>query len=104
VTARPTNTAPVTVSGLSGVVAIGIGGFQSCAVLSSGAVQRLGVNASGELGDGTNAQRSAPTPVSGLSTARSVALGHDPSCAVLSDGSARCWETTTTASSATARP
>ncbi|MBS1961169.1 MAG: choice-of-anchor D domain-containing protein [Bdellovibrionales bacterium] len=57
---------PVAVSGLTGVSAIGVGENQSFAILSSGLVYGWGANASGQLGDGTSANRPTPVLVQGL--------------------------------------
>ncbi len=45
---------PVSVSGLSGVVAVSGGGAHSLALLSNGTVESWGDNGSGQLGDGTS--------------------------------------------------
>jgi alpha-tubulin suppressor-like RCC1 family protein len=58
---------PVSVSNLSsGVIAIGTGYSHSCAVLSTGAAKCWGLNAQGQLGDGTLTRRTAPVSVTGI--------------------------------------
>jgi len=57
--------APIQVPGLSGIIDIGTGGQHSAAVLSDGSVRTWGSNASGELGDRTNIDRTTPVTVSG---------------------------------------
>jgi len=80
------------VSGITNAVAISAGTSHTCALLSTGAVQCWGLNADGQLGDGTTTQRLIPTAISGLTSGvRAIGTGLDHSCAVLSTGAARCW-------------
>lgn len=46
---------------------------------------------SGQLGDGTNTQRTAPVAVSGLTDVVGVAGGWGHACAVFNTGAVRCW-------------
>ncbi|POM25853.1 Regulator of chromosome condensation (RCC1) repeat protein [Actinomadura rubteroloni] len=91
-TDRPT---PVTVSGLSGVstwpgaVAGGLG--HSLALLADGSVKAWGLNASGEIGDGTTTNRTTPVAVSGLSDITSLSAGAFHSVAVRANGAAMAW-------------
>ena len=55
--------APVQVSGLTGVIAISAGGSHTVALKGDGSVWAWGLNMNGELGDGTLAQRSSPVLV-----------------------------------------
>ncbi|HEY1738735.1 MAG TPA: Calx-beta domain-containing protein, partial [Acidimicrobiia bacterium] len=56
--------APVAVNGLStGVASMGVGEYQSCAVLTSGSLSCWGSNTSGQVGDGTTVNRLTPVPV-----------------------------------------
>ena len=62
-----TSLIPVAVSGLSsGVVAIKVGGYHTCALTSGGADKCWGYNGYGELGDTTTTDRLTPVSVIGL--------------------------------------
>ena len=105
-----TNTAAtaVQVTGLaSGVTAIESGGddaFPSadasssfhCASLLTGGVRCWGSNGDGQLGDGTNANRSSPVGVLGLDgTVRALSVGGLHACALTEAGKAYCWGSNT---------
>ena len=85
--------AAVDVVGLtSGVTAITTGHEFSCALLSTGAVKCWGYNGYGQLGDGTNTNRSTPTQVSGITSgAVAIVAGSNHTCALLSTGDVKCW-------------
>lgn len=86
---------PVTVSGLSmGVLQIRARELDTCAVTIGGAAKCWGINAYGEVGDGTTTQRVVPTGIQGLASGVSaVAPGTTHSCALMTDTSVKCWGT-----------
>jgi len=59
-------------------------------VLKSGALRRWGLNAYGNLGDGSTTDRSTPGPDI-LTNVASVAAGLFHTCAILKTGKLRCW-------------
>jgi alpha-tubulin suppressor-like RCC1 family protein len=90
-------TTPVSVSGLtSGVRAIDAGRLHACAILSAdGALRCWGGNNRGQIGDGTQDDRSTPVTVSGLgSGVTAVSAGQELTCAVVGGG-VKCWGDTT---------
>lgn len=94
---------PTQVPGLSGVDAsssatsVSAGYDSSCVIMASGGVQCWGMNASGQLGDGTVDTSGEPVDVVGLDgstaakTVVNVAAGFTHTCAVLATGTAACW-------------
>jgi alpha-tubulin suppressor-like RCC1 family protein len=90
--------APVTVTGLTGATDLGLGKGHSCAILTGGTAKCWGDNTSGQIGDGTQDQRTTPTTVSGLTGATDIAGGEEVTgpnhtCAVVGGGVVRCWGT-----------
>ena len=84
---------PVHVVGLSsGVFTVATGLAHTCAVASGGKVECWGLDADGELGDGTNESSAIPVRVSGLSGGIvAVVAGSAHTCALKSSGDVLCW-------------
>jgi alpha-tubulin suppressor-like RCC1 family protein len=82
---------PVQVTGVSGVFAMTVGGFHTCAVMADHTVQCWGRNDLGQLGDGTSTDAFSPVVVSGLSGVSAVSGGGSHTCALVTGGSVYCW-------------
>ncbi|MEO7572985.1 MAG: fibronectin type III domain-containing protein [Acidimicrobiales bacterium] len=82
---------PVSVTALTGVVALGAGYAHACALVAGGAVKCWGDNGSGQLGNGDLIDRRTPVPVVGISGAIAIAAGGAHTCAVLAGGAVKCW-------------
>ncbi len=75
------------------VKAVGVGRHHTCAVLNDDSLSCWGYNGFGQLGDGTNTDRSNLTAVM-LGTGRTVktmTVGRNHICAILDNDSAKCW-------------
>uniref|UniRef100_UPI00374EB421 RCC1 domain-containing protein n=1 Tax=uncultured Ilumatobacter sp. TaxID=879968 RepID=UPI00374EB421 len=74
---------------------IAAGGFHTCALLNTGAVNCWGYNSFGGLGNNTNIPSSEPVAVSAFTdvsaTAVSIAAGYSHTCALLNTGAVNCW-------------
>jgi alpha-tubulin suppressor-like RCC1 family protein len=94
-TTTVTRSAPVQVSGITGVTSLAVGYDHACVVLSADQkVHCWGFNNNGQIGD--NSTTSRPTAVqvnaASLGNATSVYAGFYQTCAVLaSDNSVKCW-------------
>jgi alpha-tubulin suppressor-like RCC1 family protein len=76
---------------LQGVTALDTGGFFTCAVLGDGTVRCAGDNVTGQLGDGTMADRAQPVAVLGLTGVTRISAGGQFACALVGDRELRCW-------------
>jgi alpha-tubulin suppressor-like RCC1 family protein len=86
-----TSRQPLKVTGLTNITQLAAGGEHTCALLSDGTVRCWGLNADGQLGDGTTVDRRSPVVVSGLSGVVQIAAGLLSTCAVRTSGTVHCW-------------
>jgi alpha-tubulin suppressor-like RCC1 family protein len=84
---------PVSVVGLSGIIAASSGGSFSCALGGNGPrVRCWGADSVGQLGDGATTDSSTPVAVAGLDgDIAAIASGLEHSCAIGTGGVTRCW-------------
>jgi len=84
---------PVEVVGLtSGIGAVEVGVFYTCALTPTGELKCWGWNGYGQLGDGTITDRPLPVKVIGLTSGVSaVAAGWYHTCALTTAGGLKCW-------------
>jgi alpha-tubulin suppressor-like RCC1 family protein len=81
---------PVTVAGLTTVVAISVGDDHSCAGLSGGSISCWGHNIRGQLGNGSTTDSLSPVTVTGVAKSN-VASGNIHVCAFGGGTTAFCW-------------
>jgi alpha-tubulin suppressor-like RCC1 family protein len=87
----PPATAPAKVAGDNVFSSITNGAAHTCAIAAGGAAYCWGSNGDGQLGDGTQTDRSAPVPVAGARTFTALSAGVSHTCGIVTDGSAYCW-------------
>ena len=77
--------------GSSKVLAISTGAYHTCAVINDPLLKCWGDNSEGQLGDGTNTDRTNPTTISLSPSPVAVSSGNMHTCSILSDSSLYCW-------------
>jgi alpha-tubulin suppressor-like RCC1 family protein len=83
---------PVLVDGGRGWSALGVGQSHACAIeASTNDAYCWGANGSGQVGDGSNTQRSSPTLVKGGLKVSQITGGAAHTCAITTEGTAYCW-------------
>ena len=83
---------PAQATASANVVALSGGGRHTCALTEGRSILCWGLNADGQLGDGTNDSSSLPVDVVGLGERiAEVSAGLTHTCAVTTTGTARCW-------------
>jgi alpha-tubulin suppressor-like RCC1 family protein len=85
--------APVKVSSLTGITAIGAGANAGhvCAINGAGDVRCWGAGWEGALGNGDTSTHDTPVLVSLVGDATQIANGSQASCTVKKDGTLMCW-------------
>lgn len=86
-------TSPTLVTGGIGFSSVSAGNGYTCGVsnVTPGSAYCWGWNAFGQLGDGTQVNRSSPTPVTGTLGFAAVSTGLGHSCGLTPAGAAYCW-------------
>src|SRR5690606_6496950 len=82
---------PQPVAGLSNVVTVTTGHYHSLALLADGSLRSWGMNAAGQLGDGTQVRRTSPVSVTGGNSFIGIAAGRNMSYAIREDGTLWAW-------------
>lgn len=73
------------------VITAAAGGFHSCALLGSGAVNCWGNGSLGQLGNSSTTQSGTPVAVVNMNDALGIAAGTNHTCAVRASGAVQCW-------------
>jgi alpha-tubulin suppressor-like RCC1 family protein len=81
----------VAVSGGLAFQALSAGDYHTCGLTTSGAAYCWGLNVSGQLGDGTTANRASPVAVSGGLVFQALRAGRYHTCGLTASGAGYCW-------------
>lgn len=90
-TPLPCSTVPLEVAGGQRFTSLALGDIHACGLTAAGEAYCWGDNSSGELGDGTETDRSTPVAVTGGLRFVSLSAGSRHTCGLTSDGTAYCW-------------
>ena len=82
---------PVQALGLTAAVAVGAGSHHTIALIDDGTLRACGYNYYGQLGDGTNTDRSVAVPVIGISAVVTVGASYHHTVAILDNGTVWAW-------------
>ncbi|MDX9731301.1 MAG: hypothetical protein RBT63_05970 [Bdellovibrionales bacterium] len=82
---------PTAVDISSQYVSVSVGGDYSCGVTTSNQLKCWGLNASGQLGDGTTVNRTTPVVVVQGVLFQNVSAGENHTCGTTTDGQVKCW-------------
>ncbi len=82
---------PAQALGLKSVVAAYAGSHHTIALIDDGTLWACGVNYYGQLGDGTNTDRSVAVPVLGISSVVTVGASYYHTVAITADGTVWAW-------------
>lgn len=88
---RRGQTSPVQVGIATNWQQVSTGGSHACAATAAGELWCWGLNASGQLGDGTTTQATSPVQVGAGTAWTTVATGATFSCATTAQAAVRCW-------------
>lgn len=70
---------------------VSFGGSHACALMRGGTVRCWGDNGDGQLGDGTQDERTRPVLVTGLFDVTRISAGEQHTCAIRAGGEVWCW-------------
>lgn len=83
---------PAEINLAKNVISLAVGAGHICAILRDGTVECLGENASGQLGNGSNAESFSPVKVKALNgDAISVVANFSFTCVLLKSSEVKCW-------------
>jgi alpha-tubulin suppressor-like RCC1 family protein len=82
---------PTPIAAPSTFVSVSAGSATGCAVKSDNTLWCWGINRDGQLGDGTQTDRTSPTTIGSGTTWATVFNGTTHACALSTGGAPKCW-------------